>query len=1259
MSDHIYASGQERWYKFQVTPGSLVHISYQGDPGAIVSLHSDMQVAYSALTVPTNAAVESATRASSGFLPQSFLPQSFLPQSFLPQSFLPQSFLPQSFLPQSFLPGPYSGAIDSSLLTLSAIPNSSTQTIDHFTWNGSGSFYVRVVGPVDRNNAFQVTITETAGVCGGTSPIRAIPATQPSGIPTGKTSLILWDSSRIALGTAGGLPFNISTLSSKLNTFASRPEVNGAVVDLSGNSGVEAAEAQADSNPGCPAAKNVVADDIMSVIQAYRAQNLGLRYIVLVGDDHSIPFFRYPDMAGLGPENQYYPPVADTSALNASLRNNYVLGQDEYGASVDLPIGALSLPIPDLAVGRLVSTAAEVSHMLDVYTGASGTLTPGSSLVTGYDFVADAACNARADLVAGMPAGATIDTLIQQGSQPLASPCPASSTAWTASDLSQKLLGNRHDIVFMAGHFSAGGLEASDYATSLSAATVASSPVDMTDTLVLALGCHGGYNIPGGDAVSNFSPSPDWPEAFAQKGATLLAATGYAYGDTDLTEYGEHLFDNYVKQLRSYSGASYVPVAVGQANVAAKKEYLATHTNLSGVDEKTLLETTLYGLPMMTVNMTGQHISTQPDTSIVSSAPTVSSGPGVNFGTGSADIDVQPSLTSHTQTLTNSATNTSVTATYLSGPNNSVVARPGEPIFPSQVYNVQVSNQILRGVGFRGGSYSDTTGITPLTSAAGTETSVGHPAFYTNVFYPTQVWTPNYFGAVGGGSEHLAITPAQYISANPTSTSGTLRQFSDLKFRLFYLPSTWTSNTATIPVAEAAAPTISSVSATPDSSGNVTFAVHVLSDQLASGADTQGVWITYTDPSHPGTWQSIDLAPDTTDPTLWKATQPLSSSIVFMVQAVNGTGLVTLSTNSGAYYAVGSATPPSLAPTTISVQSPPPASGVFQTSSSFNVQLQSNGTALANQPVTVSLGGQQGLGTTNSSGIATITVPLAQPPGTYNLTASFAGGSGYQASTQTLSGAFQITPAPTTLTLTPSSTSMPRAASVPITATLQDGGGNGLAQKPIVFTVSGNGLTYQSNVFTDSSGRAQLGLVSLPAGSYSVTAAFGGQNQPLKVTLGGNMVTEQDPDYATPGPPPAVSLTLYQYQPAGTTCDGDAGHAILQPVNADGSSAFKQGRTVPLKFRVCDANGNSVGPTAAASTVVAYFAVANAKANCSSCTVDETINSTTPDTAFRWDSTSMQWIYNLSTKNLVSGTSYFYDIALNDGTHIDFNFAVK
>ncbi len=135
------------------------------------------------------------------------------------------------------------------------------------------------------------------------------------------------------------------------------------------------------------------------------------------------------------------------------------------------------------------------------------------------------------------------------------------------------------------------------------------------------------------------------------------------------------------------------------------------------------------------------------------------------------------------------------------------------------------------------------------------------------------------------------------------------------------------------------------------------------------------------------------------------------------------------------------------------------------------------------------------------------------------------------------------------------------------------------------------------------------------------------------------------------------NLTIV-YQQSGT-CDGAAGHAILQPINialsaTDTSmSVFKGGSTVPLKFRVCDANGNSIGTPG----VVTSFTMSGTYGVVSG--VNETIVSTTPDTAFRWDSTGQQWIFNVNTKNLQTPSTQQGVIALNDGTTITFYFGLK
>ena len=125
------------------------------------------------------------------------------------------------------------------------------------------------------------------------------------------------------------------------------------------------------------------------------------------------------------------------------------------------------------------------------------------------------------------------------------------------------------------------------------------------------------------------------------------------------------------------------------------------------------------------------------------------------------------------------------------------------------------------------------------------------------------------------------------------------------------------------------------------------------------------------------------------------------------------------------------------------------------------------------------------------------------------------------------------------------------------------------------------------------------------------------------------------------------------YQPGGT-CDGDMGHVILQPINADGTSVWKQGRTIPAKFRVCDANGVSMGTPGLVSSFNLIQIIAGTVT-----TVDETVSSTTPDTLFRWDPTGQQWIFNIATTNLPAGQTYVYTIILNDGSTIVFQYGLR
>jgi len=98
----------------------------------------------------------------------------------------------------------------------------------------------------------------------------------------------------------------------------------------------------------------------------------------------------------------------------------------------------------------------------------------------------------------------------------------------------------------------------------------------------------------------------------------------------------------------------------------------------------------------------------------------------------------------------------------------------------------------------------------------------------------------------------------------------------------------------------------------------------------------------------------------------------------------------------------------------------------------------------------------------------------------------------------------------------------------------------------------------------------------------------------------------------------------------------------------------KAGSTVPAKFRVTDANCNSIGTPG----VVTAFKLIGQSSD-PSAVVNEDVISTTPDTAFRWDPTAQQWIFNISTKGMKAGVKYTYQITLNDGSSIMFSFALR
>ena len=295
---------------------------------------------------------------------------------------------------------------------------------------------------------------------------------------------------------------------------------------------------------------------------------------------------------------------------------------------------------------------------------------------------------------------------------------------------------------------------------------------------MLSAGCHSGYNIVDGAAVPDLTNPFDWTQRMAQQHAVLIGGTGYQYGDTRLPRVQRAALPRPRPPAPRGPGDRRPRrrCAVGKALVLAKQDYLAGLGTVTGIDQKAVLEATLYGLPMTGFDAPGR-TPLGSDASPVS-PQAVTTGPGRDPGPRHrrprrrhADDPRRPSPSGAGSGLP-------ATLSWLDG-RDGVTTQPGAPALPKQIEDVSVPGQLLRGVGFRGGDYTDTTGLLPLTGAPAIEGSTANTTFESDAFFPQRLATPNYFGALGAsGRTSLILTPAQYRSdagrrAAPTPSAPT------------------------------------------------------------------------------------------------------------------------------------------------------------------------------------------------------------------------------------------------------------------------------------------------------------------------------------------------------------------------------------------------------------------------------------------------------------------------------------------------------
>jgi hypothetical protein len=275
--------------------------------------------------------------------------------------------------------------------------------------------------------------------------------------------------------------------------------------------------------------------------------------------------------------------------------------------------------------------------------------------------------------------------------------------------------------------------------------------------------------------------------------------------------------------------------------------------------------------------------------------------------------------------------------------------------------------------------------------------------------------------------------------------------------------------------------------------------------------------------------------------------------------------------------------------------------------------------------------------TTTATATATAT-----PTATANATATFtptATSTPTATATATATATPTATPTPVATNLSVNPASGPYGGTVNLTATLTKASDSSpISGRTISFTLNGNPA---GTAVTNSSGVATktgASLAGILPGTYpsGVGASFAG-----------------DSTYSASSATASLTVTY------GICIGSEEGGVILPPINNDGTSVYRRNgnNTIPVKFNVCDANGNSISdpnvvfPTGCCGSITVLSRMRGTVDS-----VDALGETDIPGSAFTY--TGNHWQWNMATTNLEAGYTYTFQITLKYG-NIQFTVATR
>ncbi|KRC53533.1 MULTISPECIES: IPT/TIG domain-containing protein [unclassified Nocardioides] len=762
----------------------------------------------------------------------------------------------------------------------STVPGTAREQV---STQADGSYLIKVSGPVDRTyrpyNLRYTVITPKPEVhCPAvTDPGYAAPgtlATPAADLPAGTDALFLVDRTRLVDAYPAAGP---ATMDHLADFAAHAPGVSGQVIELDRYAGYVTARNEADQNPCSVAAVNAVVQQIGAIVRA-KLGPVGspardtVASITVVGSDDLLPFARVPDTVQRSNESTFEgdlrranapgggacPTVAAgdvdpcATPLSAAAFGSYLLTDDPYGDLDPIPWLDRFLYVPDIAVGRLVETPAQIDAALAQYRdpAVGGQLDLDTALTAGYGAWADA--------------GAGLDAVLDQRGMDATHLSPDD---WSKAQLLDALFpsgGATPDVAAIHAHMDPSRL----LTGSDEIVTTDDYDVDrLAGRLLFTLGCHAGLNLPNryfGGATD------DWTESLAGK-AVYVGNTGYGYADDNVQGLTERLLALYANRVGGHQSA-------GQALMYAKQAYLGELGLYSNYDEKVLMQATFYGLPMYRFADPVADTADPP-------APTTHSDPATGLVAASFDFD--PTFQRHTVG--------DRTYSTVAGEEPQVVA--DRPLLPRTSVPVTVAGQRAHDA-LVTELTTDVDDVDPAVAApvvgedaaaSGPDGSGSFPSTFTNV---------NRYRTPDGVRQDLVLLPARVdMTTDPVTgdVTATEERFTHAGVEVFY------GGGDDDRKPEIEEPTVARNGST------ATFSVPV--------TDASGVKrvVVLTQTTAGGTWQVLDSADGdlTRSGTTWTGSADVGAggTLRWFAQAVDGAGNVALSGNRGALNRVSAVRP--------------------------------------------------------------------------------------------------------------------------------------------------------------------------------------------------------------------------------------------------------------------------------------------------------------------------------------------------------------